>query len=346
MYLKTDMRRSRAGFKRLLPYPRDIVSIRDLGSMKRLVLVGGLLCFLVLGCVAAYFFWFRLPPRATVWIADYNWYGYLEDDWTNATKFFDFPVVGNYSSQNVTVIRNKLTLMEELDVDSVLESWWGPGINDSYGKFIDDATKLVFQTATEMGIKLKLCIMVEPYLNGNVSYDYPMLCDYVYDNYCVPYPEIYYEVGGKPLICFFNDPAHFPGLTPNGTVPADSRFTTILVGDQNYTQWTYNDLPRWLASDYEPHANQISVVPRYDDRGTRSPGWSYDVDLSGGVYDAMWQDAIRLWREGKIDTILITSWNEYPERTAIEPHYDSTSPDIDPYFLYNKTKAYISQVHP
>ena len=42
---------------------------------------------------------------------------------------------------------------------------------------------------------------------------------------------------------------------------------------------------------------------------------------------------------------MITSWNEYPERTEIEPHYDATACNQDPYFLYNKTKNYINQLH-
>jgi hypothetical protein len=70
-----------------------------------------------------------------------------------------------------------------------------------------------------------------------------------------------------------------------------------------------------------------------------------DPNLTQGTYDREWENAIQLWRDGKIDTIMITSWNEYPERTAIEPHYDATASNRDPYCLYNQTKDYISQVH-
>jgi hypothetical protein len=61
--------------------------------------------------------------------------------------------------------------------------------------------------------------------------------------------------------------------------------------------------------------------------------------------DSEWKNAIQNWTEGKIDTILISTWNEYPERTAIEPHYDNTSYNPDPYLLYNTTKDYINQIH-
>jgi hypothetical protein len=69
-----------------------------------------------------------------------------------------------------------------------------------------------------------------------------------------------------------------------------------------------------------------------------------DSDLTQGIYDREWENATRLLEARKIDTIMITSWNEYPERTAIEPHYDATAYDDDPYFLYNKTKDHISQI--
>jgi hypothetical protein len=39
-----------------------------------------------------------------------------------------------------------------------------------------------------------------------------------------------------------------------------------------------------------------------------------------------------------------TSWNEFPERAAIEPHHDATAGNPDSLFLYNKTREYITEV--
>ena len=92
--------------------------------------------------------------------------------------------------------------------------------------------------------------------------------------------------------------------------------------------------------------NQTSVTPRYDESNLpdRPGNVTVDINLNQGTYDNEWTNAIELWKQGKIDIILISSWNEYPERTAIEPHYDATSSNTDPYFLYNKTHSYISQI--
>ena len=116
-----------------------------------------------------------------------------------------------------------------------------------------------------------------------------------------------------------------------------------MVGEQSYTQWTYNNLNVNDPANNVPHASEISVTPRYDDsRLNRTKSSIVDPNLTQGTYNQEWQKAVQLWKDGKIDTIMITSWNEYPERTAIEPHYDNTSVNQDPYFLYNQTRAYIN----
>jgi Glycosyl hydrolase catalytic core len=309
--------------------------------MRKLVAVI-LISLLALSAVVIYLILPHKLNEANVGIILYVWSGALPDDWKNETKFVDFPILdlGNYSSLNETVVQEQLLLIEDAGFDFVLISWWG--FEDEYEKFIDTATKLVFSTGQNINSSLKFAIMVEPTHSRQGSnsfgqpYDYAGIYNYLYETFVEPYSNLYYNHDCQPLVCFFNDPAFVPGLTQNGTVPDDSRFTEIVVGDQSYTQWTY--------SSNEVHTDQISIIPRFDDSGIRSPGRKYDVALSNHTYDIGWQKAIQLWRQGKISTILITSWNEYPERTEIEPHYDGTATSLDPYFLYTKTKQYIRQV--
>jgi hypothetical protein len=145
------------------------------------------------------------------------------------------------------------------------------------------------------------------------------------------------------VICFFNN----QNLTDNGSIPVDERFNTILVGQQNYTQWIYMDLNPYDYRDLGQ--NQISVTPRYDESNLSDrPGHVVvDSDLTQGVYDREWKNAIQLFRNGSVNTILISTWNEFPERTAIEPHHDATAVNQSTDFLYDKTKYYIAQIrHP
>jgi hypothetical protein len=124
-------------------------------------------------------------------------------------------------------------------------------------------------------------------------------------------------------------------------MPLDARFTSRIVGEEPYTQWMYLDLVRPVVREKE-----VSVTPRYDESrlADRQMGIQVDPRLEQGVYDQEWQKAIRLWQQGQVETILISSWNEYYERTEIEPHFDATAIDKNPYFLYDKTKDYIAQL--
>lgn len=230
-------------------------------------------------------------------------------------------------------------MIEELGVDFVVISWWG--FYDDYGRFTDEALQRVFQTAQSINTTLKFAVMVEPFNKTGDSYDYNGIYNYVYDTFVEPYLSLYYFDGNKPAICFFNDKS----LTDNGLFLQDekSRFNTILVGQQSYTQWIYTNLNFYDLPVHEPRG-QISVTPRFDDSLFRTPPCIVDSNLTEGVYDLEWERAIQLVRERRIDTIMITSWNEYVERTEIEPHYDGTTCIHDPAFLYNKTKNYIRQL--
>jgi hypothetical protein len=228
--------------------------------------------------------------------------------------------------------------MKDLGIDFVVISWWG--YYNAYEQFIDNSTRQVFQIAEDNNINLKFAIMVEPFNKTSNSYDYSGIYDHVYDEFVVPYSSLYYNDNGKPLICFFNNES----LTPNGIIPKDERFSILLVGEQNYTQWTYNDLNSNDTNEISvtPHTNEVSVTPRYDNSRLKENSCIVcDPDLRQGIYEQEWENATQLFKEGKIDTVMITSWNEYVERTEIEPHIDATAYNKDPYFLYNITKDYI-----
>ena len=285
----------------------------------------------------------KAVSKAHVGIFYYAWYGYdnLANDWI-APKFVDYPIsdLGNYSSSNKTVIQKQLVLMEDVGIDFVVISWWG--FYDPYGIFVEKAAEQVFETAQDIKSALKFAIMVEPF-NVTLPYDYNEIYNHVYETFAEPYSDLYFNFDGKPLICFFND----ENLTLNGDFPQDetSRFNIVSVGQQPYTQWLYTNLNNFDPPLHEPRG-QISVTPRFDDskNNTRQEACIVDQNLTAGVYDEQWRNATKLAKKGKIDIIMISSWNEYVERTQIEPHIDGTS-DKPPDFLYNKTRDYIKQIN-
>ncbi len=269
----------------------------------------------------------------------YVWYdANSEESWDNS-MIVDTPILGFYDSSNSTVIGQHLSWIEALGIDFVIVSWWGNC--DDFGRFTDLAAKQVFETARYTNSNLKFAIMVEPYPLDSDSYNYAEIYSHIHDTFVTPYPSLYY-IDPQPVICFYNDPGHYPSLTDNGAIPLDERFNTILVGQEPYTQWIYTDL---ISGGSRP--NQVSVTPRYDEsRLPDRPGRvRIDVRLNQGVYGMEWNRAIQLWHEGKINTVLISTWNEFYERTAIEPHFDATAANKDPYLLYVRTKYFIEQIH-
>jgi len=264
----------------------------------------------------------------------YAWYDTTSAESWNKSKIVDTPILGFYDSSNSTVIVQHLQWIEDLGVDFVILSWWGT--NDSYGKFNDNVAKQILSQAQQTRSSLKFTIMVEPY--NNMIYNYTDIYDHIYNDFASPFDDIYYKIE-KPLICFFNNES----LTPNGIIPQDERFTIKLVGTQPYVQWIYTDLNNNTQPTKNPYTDQTSVTPRYDD--SRIPGRNasciVNADLTDETYSNEWQNAISLLKKEKIKTITITSWNEYPERTAIEPNCNATTNNPDPWFLYNKTREYI-----
>ena len=279
------------------------------------------------------------PISAKIGIFYYAWYN---PDWPiswDTTKIVDTPVLGYYNSCDPATIRQHLIWIQDLGIDFVVISWWG--FYDDYGKFTDNAAKQAFETAANISSTLKIAIMVEPFNKTGSSYDFNGICDHIYENFVALYPFLYYYNGNKPMICFFNNQS----LTDNGTIPLnDERFNAIIVGQQSYADWIYTDL-----NPYEYRAlgqNQTSVTPRYDESHIpdRTGNATVDVYLNESVYNKEWMDATQLFRNQRITTILISTWNEFPERTAIEPHNDSTAVNQDPYFLYNITRDYVTQI--
>lgn len=296
-----------------------------------------LLCAIIVVALAAYF-WYNWSIRPVspvqVGIFYYLWYNPAWDFSWNTSKIVDVPVLGYYNSSDPAVIRQHLLWMKDLGVDFVVISWWG--FYDYYGEFIDNAAKQVFETAQSINSTLRFAIMVEAFNKTGNSYDYEGIYDHIYSGFVEPYSSLYYN-RSKPLVCFFNN----QNLTDNGNFPQDieARFNTIIVGQQSYAEWTYTDLNIYDLPAHELH-DQTSVTPRFDDSRFNTPSVVKDPSLAEGVYDQEWMNAIELVHDGKVKIIMITSWNEFVERTEIEPHYDATPWAASNYtdFLYNKTK--------
>jgi hypothetical protein len=178
--------------------------------------------------------------------------------------------------------------------------------------------------------------MVEPY-NGKNPIDFNQTYNYIHDNYVQPFPSVYYELEGKPLLLFFNE----DNFTDATTFYKDSRFTIKISGQKSYVDWIYHGkiLGQWQLGIL-PYNGVFPVCPSFDDSRVRSPNNTVDVDYSNNSYIKDWNEALNYARNDQVDIITICSWNELEERTAIEPHRNPNATKA-PFYLYNITKSYV-----
>jgi len=284
---------------------------------------------------------FSRSQNVKVGVYYYVWY-----DGTKHSNIVDNPILGwpNYWSNNSNVINMHLKWFEELDLDFIIISWWWiAGVGPK--QLEDSATKAVFEAIKNREVDIEVAIMVESE-NKTASFNYTKIYKYIYDNYVSKYSEIYMKPCGKPLLCFFNGES----LTKNGNIPLDNRFEIRIVGDKSYADWKLDpedirDGNPTLTTD-----GVVTIFPRYDITYWNNASTPIDPNLTEQIYDKEWSKILNLTKQGKIRYVLIHSWNEYAERTHIEPAYDNAtrspnSPQTEnAFYLFNKTKSYIKQL--
>jgi len=294
----------------------------------------------------------------------YEWYGYdlTSGLWTGGlgtshwnttiggvlqplTIVKDEPDVGFYASDNNDTLAWQLSNMHKAGISVIIVSWWGVG-NDSGGgsnakldAAINNATLNLFRyvESTKNLWNFQIAIMVEPF-KGSISLtnsDYTNLYNYIENTFYKPFDDITFYWQGKPLLLSFNPPNHLPAT------PALSQFTYRSEGGvPNPVDWlfwegaNYNDSSGGTAQiknyEYAPGISsdgEVGVVWRYDDSylfaaGGRGGFMRFDHTGTLGMYSYEWNYVIQ--NRSSVNLVLLYGWNEYHERSALEPHNDST----------------------
>jgi len=210
----------------------------------------------------------------------------------------------------------------------------------------DNSTKILFNVTSRYAGWMKLAVMVEGFSEGT-GYNFTDIYEYLNTNYAIPYNNVYMKLNDKPLVCWFN----FANMTIAGdnrlAIYNDSRFEARIVGQSYYVDWWFGT--PWSRNDESRPSvyrdKEICVEPRYDDTNL---GWgndTFDEDYALGLYDAEWNTAIAQAEQGNVKIVTIYSWNEFHERSQIEPCIDGTSYKPENTTLnLEKTRYYISQI--
>ena len=275
-------------------------------------------------------------------VATFYYVWYTPSRWETPT-IVDRPIIGFYDSSSRSVIDWQLEKMKRAGIDAVFVSWWGPG------SYSDRVAKLVFEELKKFG--LKGAILVEPF-EGNEALDaikygpqfWKRVLPYIEKNFIDRFRDVYLTLCGKPLVLTF---------APVGLLylPKTSRiafrvvavYTDLLQLLGLRAQW---DLWPWYLASWANIGlpifmvlrsdGYVAVSPRYDD--TASCIYSnrhlctlriLDPSFNTRIYDKEWNWILERYRE--VCIVAIYSWNEYYERSEIEPHIDASGNGLYPY---------------
>ncbi len=264
------------------------------------------------------------------------------------------PLIGYYDSDNSAVVRWHIRLAKASGIDAFLVSWWGQ--NHLSGISFE---KVILPTAQAEGFKVAICSELAQFHDDlkPVVNQMSETLRRVKDN------PAYLRFEGKPVVYLYQVP-FAPKLTPETfaelTQGIEKEVGPIYwmmdkVGNPNDTglkfppdwlkipeipmigfygtfsierRWSYQDLaPSYARLAQETHAAGkkvfLPVHPGHDNSGFRTDNFIMPRDKGQTL-----RGYLRAATEAKADVVLLTSFNEWPETTVVEP--SSSWPD--PYF--------------
>jgi hypothetical protein len=275
----------------------------------------------------------------------------------------DEPVLGNtsnstycmYASDNVTVIEQHLKWFENARMDFGIISWWGPY------SFEDNHTDILFSVTSKYAPGFRWVISIE----GGEPKDWQQWRDWVYYNYTLKYHQIWLnDSDNKPFLFWMNSDITNDNATRN-LIESDHEYPLSMrtLGQANYSDWKTWTPYTWgnATSAFLPNNGFMCVMPRYDETRLDRNGtmgkvrdkcadpyldgsyWNNTDPLNEPLYDYQWKEVLSNASAGRVQYVGIATWNDFTERTQIEPCYDNTSAYKDnSTFLLDKTKYYIS----
>ena len=305
--------------------------------------------------------------------ATHTWTGGLGTSHWNSSSLGivkDRPVEGYYASLDNRTLEYQLTAMKDAGISVIIVSWWGTGnaTQSSSSATLDGAINnatlnlLRYLEATKTQWQFRVALMVEPFnMTYNMTpHDYVKMYDYLYVHYYHPFDDLIMLWQGRPLLLSFNAPwMGFGGGFQAGRLPNNSTFTYRLVGGKpNPVDWVFWVGMNFLDSsggnaevnNYEANPvvssdGEVGIAPRYDDYYLwlaphgRSGYMRFDYQLNQGMYSSEWNYVLG---QKSVSLVLLYSWNEYHERTAIEPHVDATA-SVNSTYLLDLTTHYIAE---
>ncbi len=298
--------------------------MKRLGRWLMLLAVAGMI--LTLGGRAA-----AQSPERLVLAFYYTWFD--ENSW-NPGGLPDLPAQP-YVSRDRGVMARHIEQAKGAGIDALVVSWYGPRVENNQ---TETNFRAMLDEAAARGFRLALDVEVTSPFFGSAGDVQGALATLLATHAQHP---AYLKVGGKPVIFFWRqqrfdggtwaairaavDPGHGSLWIEEGV---DVSMLNVFDGhhlykvtwnpptDLSYTANKFARLVRGAAASLgAPKVYVATAMPGWDDRKL-GRGDSFGISREGGAYyERSWQAAIG----SSPDWIIITSFNEWPEGTYIEP---------------------------
>jgi hypothetical protein len=283
----------------------------------------------------------RIPRE--VLAAYYAWYGPGQGGWKDADtnthtigNTAHYPVKGPYSSHDPALLDWQIEQAKAHGITGFVVSWFGLGPDATW---INESLALLLERAEKKNFKVSVYWEQAPgggqdQLNRAVGELAYLLKRYATSN-------AFLKVDAKPVVFAYG---RVLAQVPMAAWPELIRRTRAEAGDfviladgflESYA-YLFDGLHTYggpKATDEERRAvyarlygegvalarrhgriSCVAVGAGYDDRKQNKPGWWADRQ-DGKVYRTLWEEAI----QANPDWVLISTWNEWPEGTEIEP---------------------------
>jgi len=269
------------------------------------------------------------PPKL-VWAFYYPWY--TANSWSSS-QLKDRPAQP-YSSDDPKAIARHIEEAQAAGIDGFISSWWGPG------HYTDKNLKLLLEAARARGFLVT--IYFETLKNGG-GRDRDEI--YKWLSYFIPtyrdHPALM-KVNGKPLIVVWASESVplatweevFGTLRAQGldalylAMGRNTASLEVFDGLHEYGVFTIPDLASAMklasrATRYyalledapRPRIWASTTQPGYDERLIPGRQGRFQDRQNGAFYRSTWEAALA----SDPDWIFITTWNEWPEHTYVEP---------------------------
>jgi len=250
-----------------------------------------------------------LAQRPLVGVHYFAWYRLGHDGWgndlTKVSRGAPIPAVGSYDSSDTDVIATQIRQMEEAGIDfAIVHVIAGaPGTWANARTFVDRLS----------GHRLRAAVVLDGLYADDAAtkrmWVEKVKAEFTGDSH-------YLQFHGEPLIMLYSAPLNFdvPGVVLRNVYWTDRYDPGRNTFNPNH-RLEPRDWPFWAESP-QPLVNGIvPVLPGYTDAALGRPRTIVHPRRDGEFYRTQWNRALSLHPE----LIVIYSWNEYFEQTAIEP---------------------------